>query len=106
MTRVKHNLIKHHASVLQQCGQIRPLQINFLFLDQRPHLVYLLSALNIPLYRILPLFSGYSCILTGLAKAVSAHVLVVLSNFTFVLFLQLEKEGPCFCAAFIAVPGK
>ena len=38
----------------------------------------LLSALNIPLFRILPLFSGYSSILTGSVKAilnsVSSHV--------------------------------
>ena len=42
--------------------------------------VWLLSALNIPLFCILPLFSSYSSILTGSVKAVSAHVSAVLST--------------------------
>ena len=45
---------------------VRPLQKNFLFPVHCPHRIWLLSALNIPLFWILPLFSGYSCILTSL----------------------------------------
>ena len=37
-------------------------------------------ALKTPLFHILPLFSGYSCILTGLVETVSAHESAVLSS--------------------------
>jgi len=36
--------------------------------------------LNIPLFRILPSFSGYSCILTRLSQTVLYHVSAVLLN--------------------------
>ena len=58
-------------------------------------------------YSIIPyssIISGYSCILTDLAKTVSAHMSAVLSCrhklHVCVIFLQFEKEGTCFCAAF------
>ena len=62
--------------------------------------IWLLPALNISLFRIVPLFSGYSCILIGSVKAILKQCQLtcqqcyqVSTNFTFVLFLQLTKEG-------------
>ena len=54
----------------------RPLQIN-LFPVHRSHPVTVSSKINI---RILPLFSGYCCILTGSFETTSAHVLAMLSS--------------------------
>ena len=83
-------IISDHIIMLRQNFIIRPLQINFLFPVHRPQL----SALNIPLFRILPLFSGYSCILTGSVNAILKQCQLtcqqcyqVGTNFTFLLYL-------------------
>ena len=75
---------------------LRPLQINSDLCFPSTARIWLLSALKLPLFRILPLFSGYSCILTGSVKAISKRYqqcCQVGSHFTLVLFLQLKKEG-------------
>ena len=55
--------------------------------------IWLLSALNTPLFRILLLFPGYSCILAGSIKLTCQQCYQVSTNFMFVLFLQFKKEG-------------
>ena len=79
-----------------QFDSIRPFQINFLFPVHRPHLVTVSSKTSIIPYS--SIISGYSCILTGSVKAISKRyqlsaIKLAHMHFTFVLFLQLKKEG-------------
>ena len=75
-----------------------PLQINFLFPVHRPHLVTASSKYSIIPYSsiIFQLFLHTDRLSKSYLETVTAHVSAVLSsrqNFTFVLFLQLTKEG-------------
>ena len=77
---------------------VRPLQINSLFPVHRPHLVTASSKYSIIPYSsiIFRLFLHTDRLSKSYLETVSAHVSAVLSsrqNFTFVLFLQLTKEG-------------
>ena len=82
------------------CSYIRPLQINSVSRPPPASSYCQFKNINISLFRILPLFSGYSCILTGSVKAISKQGQLtcqqcyqVGTNFTFVLFLQFKREG-------------
>ena len=73
-----------------------------------------MSALDIPLFRILPLFLGYCCILTGSLETMPAHVSAVLSSWCklHVRAVFATKEGTnlslLLCSFFYGrvVPGK
>ena len=57
--------------------------------------MWLLPALNIPLFRILLLFTGYSCILIGSVKQrqlTCQQCNQVSTNFTIVLFCNLQRK--------------
>ena len=75
---------------------------------------YKINSLNkVYKYSIIPyssIISGYSCILTDLAKTVSAHMSAVLSCrhklHVCVIFCNLKRKEHVFVQLFIAVPGK
>ena len=87
-----------YLSVLCTTCTIRPLQINSLFPVHCPHLVTVSSKYSIIPYSsiIFWLFLYIDRLSKSHLETMSAHGSTVLSrrqNFTFVLFLQLEKEG-------------
>jgi len=64
--------------------------------------MHLVIALNIPLFHILPFFSGYSCILTGQFHLMCQQCYQISTDFTFVLFLLLERKEYAFVQLFTA----